>query len=153
MPLIRYSQYIYFPDGSPAADTAFPVKLLGGNILVPVFTGKAGTTPRNNPVTTDNEGLLTFFAAPGAYYVDVAGTIFHLMVDETEEDDAWPGTFIHLQFSPASVWTIEHHFGIEPDVTVLVAAAAIAGDVAHPDTETTTVTFESPTTGTALLRR
>lgn len=153
MPLIKYSQYIYFPDGSPAADTAFPVHLVGGNVLVPTFTSKAGTTPLNNPVTTDNEGLLTFFAAPGAYCVDVGGIIFHLMVDETEEDDAWPGTFIHTQTSAATVWTVAHHFGVEPEVTVLVAAAATAGEVSHPDSETTTITFGAPTTGTALLRR
>lgn len=153
MPLIKYFQYLTLPDGSPAADMDFPVQLLGGNVLVPVFTSKAGTTPLSNPVTTDGDGLLEFFAAPGAFYTDIGGIQFHYLVDETEGDDAWPGTFIHTQTTPATVWTIEHHFGVEPEVTVLVAAAATVGEVSHPDSETTTITFGTPTTGTALLRR
>lgn len=153
MPLIKYSQYLTYPDGTPAAETAFPVMLLGGNILVPVFSDKAGTVPLANPVATDTNGLLTFYAAPGAFVTDIAGTLFQYPVDDAEEDPAWPGTFVHTQASAASVWTIEHHFGVHPHVTVLVSAAVTQGDVTHPDDETTVITFGAPVTGTALLRR
>jgi hypothetical protein len=153
MPLIKYAQYLTYPDGNPVDTMPYPVQLLGGNILVPTFADKAGTTPLANPVLTDTDGLLTFYAAPGSFFTDVSGTLFHYLVDDTEPDDAWPGTFVHAQASPASVWTIEHHFGVEPEVTVLVAAQASEGDVTHPDDETTIITFGSPVSGTALLRR
>lgn len=153
MPLIKYGQFLTFPDGSPAAETSFPVMLLGGNVLVPVFADKAGTTPLANPVMTDTDGLLTFYAAPGCFATDVAGTFFHYLVDELEPDDAWPGTFIHEQTSPASVWTVEHHLGVEPSVQVVVLGAATEAEVSHTDEETTVITFGAPTSGTAYLRR
>lgn len=153
MALIKYGQYLTYPDGNPAAEASFPVMLLGGNVLIPVFSDKAGTTPLDNPVLTDVDGLLTFYAAPGAFVTDIAGTLFHYPVDAAESDDAWPGTFVHEQVSAASTWTVEHHFGVEPSVAVLVDGQASEGDVSHPDAETTTISFGTPTTGTAHLRR
>lgn len=153
MPLIKYGQYLTYPDGNPAAEASFPVMLTGGNVLIPVFADKVGTTPLDNPVLTDTDGLLTFYAAPGAFFTDIAGTLFHYPVDAAEEDDAWPGTFVHEQVSAASTWTVEHHFGVEPSVAVLVDGQASEGDVSHPDAETTTISFGNPTTGTAHLRR
>jgi hypothetical protein len=152
MPLIKYGQYLTYPDGSPVSEQSYPVRLAGGNVLVPVFADKAGT-PLENPVLTDGDGLLTFHAAPGHYVTDVAGTLFHHAVDDAEQDDAWPDTFVHAQVSAASVWTVNHRFGIEPDVTVLIAGQQSAGTVTHPTTEQTVITFGSPVSGTALLRR
>ena len=152
MPLIKYMQFLTFPDGNPVDTLPYPVMRLGGNALTPTFTDKAGTTPLANPVTTNAVGLLTFYAAPGAYVTDVSGHLFHYAVDDDETDVAWPGVFIYTQASPASVWTIEHHFGVEPSATVLVSAQDSQGDVSHPDSETTTITFGAPVTGTAYLR-
>ena len=153
MPLIQYGQYLTYPDGSPAAEASFPVMLLGGNVLVPTFSDKAGTIPLANPVLTDTDGLLTFYAAPGAYLTDVAGTLFHYLVDVTEPDDAWPGTFVHEQLFLATVWTVEHHFGVEPSAEILIDGAHVEATVAHPNSETTTLTFSSPQSGTAYFRR
>lgn len=153
MPLIHYSQYLAYADGTPAANALFPVKLLGGNVLVPLFSDKAGTTPLANPAMTDVDGLLTFFAAPGEYATDISGNVFHYDVDPTEPDDAWPGTFVHDQDVAAAVWTIAHHFGAPPAVTVLVAGQVAEADVTHLDPEHTTITFGAPTAGVALLRR
>ncbi len=152
MPLIKYGQYLTYPDGSPAADASFPVQLLGGNVLIPTFTSKAGTTPLTNPVLTDGDGLLTFYAAPGAFFTDIAGTLFFYPVDATEADDAWPGTFIHEQTSASSTWTVNHHFGVEPSVTVLVSGQVADADVTHTNSETTVITFGAPTSGVAYLR-
>jgi hypothetical protein len=152
MPLIKYTQFLTFPDGNPVDTMPYPVMRLGGNVLTPTYVDKAGTTPLVNPVLTDSDGMLTFYAAPGAYVTDVSGRLFQYVVDDDETDAAWPGTFIHTQASPATVWTIGHHFGIEPTVTVLVDAQDSQGDVSHPDDETTTITFGAPITGTAYLR-
>lgn len=153
MALIKYFQFLFFPDGTPVSELPYPVMLLGGNVDVPTFADKAGTTPLANPVLTDPGGLLTFYAAPGAYATDVSGRLFHYAVDATEPDDAWPGTFVHTQASPAAIWTVQHHFGIEPRVDVVVAGAAVEAEVSHTDDETTVITFGAPTTGTAYLRR
>ncbi|MGW8357396.1 hypothetical protein [Streptomyces wedmorensis] len=153
MPLIHYGQYLTYADGTPAADITVPVRLLGGNVLVPLFSNKAGTTPLANPVMTDVDGLATFFAAPGEYFTDISGNVFHYDVDPGEPDEAWPGTYVHDQGVAASVWTVDHHFGAPPAVTVLVAGQVAEADVLHPDSETTTITFGAPTVGVALLRR
>jgi hypothetical protein len=153
MPLIKYSQYLTYPDGSPAAEADFPVQLLGGNVLVPTFTSKAGTTPLANPVMTDVDGLLSFYAAPGAFYTDIAGTVFLYPVDGAETDDAWPGTFIHVQSSSSSTWTVNHHFGVEPHVEVVLSGTVANATVSHPSAEQTVITFGASTTGTAYLRR
>jgi len=153
MPLILYSQYIAYPDGSPASEIEIPVLLLGGNQLIPLFSNKAGTTPVANPVTTDVDGLISAYAAPGALTAELAGTFFHFPVDSTETDPAWPGTFIHTQVSAATVWTVAHHFGVEPSVTVLVDDDAVEAAVSHTDDETLTITFGASTTGVAYLRR
>lgn len=153
MPLIKYGKYLTYADGSPAAGIVVPVQLLGGNVLVPLFSNKAGTTPKPNPVMTDGDGLAEFYAAPGEYFTDISGNVFHYDVDPTETDDAWPGTFVHDQAVAATVWTVAHHFGAPPQVTVLVAGQVAEADVFHPDPETTTITFGTPTVGVALLRR
>lgn len=153
MPLILYSQYITYPDGSPAAEVDVPVWLLGGNQLVPVFSDKAGTTSVANPVTTDVDGLISVYAAPGALTAELAGQLFHFLVDATETDPAWPGTFIHTQASAATVWTVEHHFGVRPTVQVVTAENAVETEVSHGDSETTVITFGAPATGVAYLRR
>lgn len=152
MPLIHYRQFLTYPDGNPAANTTFPVWNLGGNVLIPLFSDKLAT-PLANPLMTDAEGLLEFFAPPGSYTVNVAGAIVHALVALTELDDAWPGTFVHTQALAAAVWTVDHHFGIEPSVNVVTGGNVVEADIAHPTTAQTVITFSSPQSGTAHLRR
>lgn len=153
MPLIRYTQYITYPDGNPASDVPVALWLLGGNVPVPVFSDKAGTVPVTNPVMTDVDGMVSVYAAPGPLTAELAGQLFPFLVDATETDAAWPGTFVHEQQTPATVWTVAHHFGIEPDVTILQAGARVEATVDHVDSATVTLTFSSPQAGTAFLRR
>lgn len=153
MPLIKYFQYLTYPGGDPAADESFPVQLTGGNVLVPTFTTKAGTTALTNPVLTDNNGLLTFYAAPGDYFTDISGTLFQYLVDPTETDEAWPGTFVHVQSASSATWTVNHHLGVQPQVVVLVSGIAVEAGVSHTNDETTVITFGASTSGTAYLRR
>lgn len=153
MPLIEYGQYLTYADGAPVAEVPVSVQLLGGNVLVPLFSDKAGTSPLANPVMTDLNGYATFFAAPGSYSTEISGAAFHYGVAPAEPDDAWPGVFVHDQDVPATVWTVGHHFGCSPAVTVLIGGQVAEAAVDHPDAETTTITFSTPVTGTAHLRR
>ena len=153
MPLIRHSQYVFYPGGGPASGILLGVNLRGGNQLVPLFSNKAGTTPQANPVTTGPYGEVDFYAAPGDYVVWLAGESFPVPVDASETDESWPDTFVHTQATPATSWTIGHHFGVRPSVTILVEDRVTEADVTHTDDETAVVTFGAPTGGVALLRR
>lgn len=151
--LVLYSAFLSFPGGSPAANFSVPVWNHASNQPALLFTDQTGTTEADNPVITDGDGRVMFWSAPGDYEALLAGDRFHVPVDDAFTDPTWPGLWVHEQTTPASVWTVEHHFGVRPDVTVLIDGQASESDVSHPDDETTTISFGSPTTGTAHLRR
>lgn len=153
MPLIRYFQYITYPDGTPAGNVVLPVWLLGGNQPVALFADKAATLPLANPVTTAADGLVDVYAAPGPLTMELAGQVFPLLVHPSEPDEAWPNLFVHDQAVGTAVWNVAHFLGVEPSVTVLAGGQVVEGDVTHPDSNTTVITFGSPVAGTAFLRR
>jgi hypothetical protein len=151
--IVLYSRYLFFPGGNPAANFQVPIWHHASNQEALLFTDATGETPADNPVTTDSEGLASFYAPPGNYSAVLAGEQFHIPVDESVSTPVWPGLWIHTQVSSASVWAVAHHFGVTPQVDVLVSGQVVDADVAHPDNEHTTITFGSPTTGVAHLRR
>jgi hypothetical protein len=83
----------------------------------------------------------------------LAGTAWLLVVDDAETDEAWPGTFTHVQETPATVWTVDHYFGLHPDVRVISGGQPVEAEVTHSTTETTVITFGAPVAGIAHLRR
>jgi hypothetical protein len=151
--IVLYSQYLFFPGGNPAADFQVQIWHHASNQLALLFTDGTGTVPAANPVTTDVDGLASFYAPPGDYSAILAGNMFHIPVDASVVTPVWPGLWVHTQASPSSVWTIAHHFGVKPQVNILVADQFAEADVAHPDNETTTITFGAPISGIAHLRR
>jgi len=153
MPLIHYTQYVYYPGGGPAADVELTVYIAGGNVAVPLRADKAGTTPLANPVTTDGDGLVSFYAPPGDYTVWLAGTVSFMLPDATETDSAWPGLFVHEQSTPATVWTVNHFFGVQPAVSLMVGGQEAEASVSHPSATQTVITFSQAVSGTAHLRR
>jgi hypothetical protein len=153
MPLIHYATYIYFAGGNPAASTPCPVYLAGGNQLVPLRADKAGTVPLAQPPVTDGDGLLVFYAPPGDYTTWISGTPVLLTVDPLETDEAWPNTFVHMQTVAATTWTIDHWFGIKPQVMIDVGNSQVEAEVDHPSLTQTTLTFSSAQSGAAYLRR
>lgn len=153
MPLIKYASYIYLPGGNPAANLSVPVYLAGGNQLVPLRADKPGTMPLANPPTTDADGLLTFYAPPGDYTTWLAGAPILLSVADDETDEAWPNTLVHMQTVAATVWTVDHYFGIKPSVFVDVGNSQVEAEVSHPSLTQTVLTFSSAQSGAAYLRR
>ena len=153
MPLIKYRQYIFNPGGDYAEGVEVMVHLCGGNVAVPLRADKSGTQPLPNPATTGEEGLLEFHAAPGHYGVWYGGTFWPLLVAEEETDPVTPDLFVHTQVTPATVWTVDHWFGTQPDVTVLVDGQPLDASITHPSATQTVITFAAPFTGVAHLRR
>jgi hypothetical protein len=59
-----------------------------------------------------------------------------------------------VQTVAASTWTIVHGLSSFPGVETLdTLSQLIEGDVQHVDDDSLTITFGSPTAGTAFLRR
>lgn len=151
--LVLYTVSPLFPGGDPATEYPVSVILRGGNQLALLFTDQTGSTPAPNPITTDEFGVATFYAAPGDYAIPLAGADFGAHVDPSFTDPVWPGLWVHTQSTPATAWEIAHHFGVRPHVDVIVSGEAAEAAVAHPDNEHTTITFGAPTAGAAHLRR
>ena len=148
-----YSQYLFFPGGNPASNFDVPIWYHASNQLARLFTDATGNTPADNPATTDVDGKVSFYAPPGDYAALIAGEAFHVPVDASETEPVYPGLWTHTQASAAQVWSVAHHFGVQPSVDILVADQVAEADVSHPDDEHTTITFGAPTAGLAHLRR
>ena len=151
--LALYTVSPLFPGGDPAAEYPVSVIIRGGNQLALLFTDQTGATAVPNPVTTDEFGVASFYAAPGDYVVHLAGADFGVNVDSSFTDPVWPGLWVHTQLTPAAAWSVAHHFGVRPQVDVVISGESAEAAVAHPDSENTTITFGAPTAGVAHLRR
>lgn len=154
VPLALYSHYVFLPQGNPAAEYPVSIVLAGGNQTPPLFADKEGTTPLALPVRTDQDGQLSFYAAPGSFQGSFAGETFIISVDESETDPVWPDVYVHVQEQPSTTWVVRHHLGIEPAVRVIVDGTVTdTTETRHDDKGTTTLTFAQPVSGTAQFRR
>lgn len=155
MALAPYAEKYWYPDGSPAAGNLAYVYPRNAQVLEPLFTDATGTVPVPNPATIPPDGVLSFFAENGDYWVHVLGQSFYVIIDlDPNLTHVWPSTFRWVQSAPLTVWTIAHGLNSKPGVTVLDAADQItAGDVQYQDFDNLTITFSSPVTGVAYLRR
>lgn len=60
--------------------------------------------------------------------------------------------YVHDQFTPATVWTIQHNLGKKPSVTVIdTAKTVVEGVVDYINDNTLTITFNYPFSGYATL--
>lgn len=153
MALVLYSSPLFFPSGNPAANVLLPVRPRASNQLALLFTNASGLSPASNPVLTDASGYMTFWAAPGDYVAWLAGSLFPIEVDDSFTDPVWADLWIHAQSTPATEWTVDHHFGVRPQVEVLIGTQQTSVDIMHVSSETTLITFGDPVTGSAYLRR
>lgn len=144
---------MFYPAGGFAQNVVVDVTLFGSNMAPALFTDPAGTVPKPDPVTTDANGLLSFYASPGVYRVEYAGEQFFVDLDPAEPSEVVAGQTTHVQSSPATVWTVAHHFGTEPSVDVRTDQATAEPVVEYLGKDSLTITFNVPATGTATLRR
>ena len=153
MALVLYSSMLFFPGGNPAIGASIDISLDASNQPPYLYLDAAGTLPAPNPMIADGTGTITFYAAPSFYLAEIAGTFSRIPVDPTHLNPVWPNLYVHTQAVASNVWTIDHFFGTNPDVTILGLTAQVETDVNHPSPTQTVITFSSPQTGVANLRK
>lgn len=155
MPLAPYTETYWYPDETFAVGVEYHVFPRFSNIHAPLFQDQAGTIPLPNPGTTAAGGVISFFVDNGDYWLRIGDETFYVIVDlDPNLTHVWPSTFRWPQAAPALVWTIMHGLGSFPAVSVLsLANEELFGQVDYQDADNLTITFSTPTTGVAYLRR
>jgi hypothetical protein len=104
---------------------------------------------------TDGTGFITFFCQDGDYWLYINGQSFELIIDlDPNLTHVWPASTSWPQTVPAAVWVINHGLNTFPDVSIKDPLnQEMFGQVDHIDDQNLTITFGSPVTGTAYLRR
>lgn len=86
MALQLYSARYWLPNGNLSANRPANVFPELSNVHASLFADQAGTIPLPNPLSTDGGGLLTFWAAPGNYWVYIDSETFAVSVGITNEE-------------------------------------------------------------------
>lgn len=155
MTLALYSDNYWYPDGTFAVGVRYDVFPRLSNVHAPLFQDALGTIPLPNPGLSGAGGLITFYVDNGDYWIHISGVTFEITVDlDADAVNVWPFTFRHVQAAPAAVWSITHGLNTFPNVDVVdTANAELLGQVDYVDANSLTITFSSPQTGIAFLRR
>jgi hypothetical protein len=149
-----YSDRFWYPDGSVAGVVPGRVFTRAGTGLAVLWQDAAETIPQSNPALTDTSGFLSFYAAPGDYWVHIGGQCFPMSLDSDGTiPDVWHETYAHTQSVPAADWIISHSMNSEPDVSVIIGGQSVPADVTFTDLNSLVIHFSSPQTGRAFLRR
>lgn len=148
-----YSVMMFFPGGGPASGASVPVTMNGSNVPPLIYQDSAGTLPAANPMVADAMGNISFYAAPGLYMAFLSGARFRVDPDPSWPNPVIPNLYLHTEPAPALVWTIDHHFGTSPSVLLDVGGAQVEALVEFPTPLQARVTFSSPQSGTAYVRR
>lgn len=155
MPLAPYTESYWYPDETFAAGVRYDVFPRFSNVHADLFADQAGTTPLPNPGVTDGAGVISFFVENGDYWLRIGGQAFYVIVDlDPNLTHVWPSTFRWTQTVPATVWVIAHGQDSFPAVSVIDPLnTELFGQVDYVDADNLTITFSTPQTGTAFLRR
>ncbi|MEU7074732.1 hypothetical protein AB0B30_32505 [Streptomyces narbonensis] len=155
MPLAPYRERYWYPDETIAAGQLLHIFPRLSNVHAALYADQAGTIPLPNPLPTDGTGFVDLWVENGDYWGYINGQAFYLIIDlDPNLTHVWPSTFRWEQAAPATVWVIAHGLASFPSVSVISPAnEQLFGDVAYIDDDNLTITFGSPVTGTAFLRR
>lgn len=148
-----YRAMIFFPGGNPAAGASINVSSDGSNVAPLLYLDSAGTLVSPNPIIADGMGTITFYASPGFYLAWISGAAYRIRVDPAWPDPVYADVFIHEQTVASATWTVDHHFGTDPSVTIITGGTQVESQITHPSVTQTVITLSAPLTGTAYLRR
>lgn len=138
---------VVYSDGTIARARPINVYVSGTNTLASLWRDLAGLQVETNPVYTDAQGNLRFFANAGAYDLEAQG--FRVTITLIDESSVG-GAMEWNQTSPSAQWTIPHTLGRVPAVEVYVGGKLVGVDV-DADASNVIVTFPSPQSGVAVL--
>jgi hypothetical protein len=138
---------ILFSDGTIARSKTVKVYVTGTSTLAALYADIGGTIPLPNPVTTDSQGNLRFFAGPGTYDLELNN--FRVTVTLADAAGAGAG-FDYTQSSPSAQWVVPHAMGRIPAVDVYIGGKLVGVDVDASITQVV-ITFPSAQTGVAVL--
>lgn len=58
---------------------------------------------------------------------------------------------VHVQSNPSHIWLVNHSFGREPNVVVVIDSQSVIADITYPDLTTVMVSFGEVQTGKVVL--
>lgn len=129
-------------------------------VSFPGTQGPAGPGIENGSGPPD-EGI----GALGSFYIDTTNLVIYgpktlngwgsgttMVGPQGPQGDPAIGTYIHVQGTASSTWTINHNLGFFPNIEVVDSAGtAVIGNYQFIDLDTLIVTFRDPFAGKAYL--
>lgn len=158
---------VIYDDGTLARNVALMVVSVGTSTPIPLYSNINGSVALANPVSTDGDGNLFFYAEQGQYELLYGGArvpIANNPIGATgpKGDKGDPGetgpaggaasTYVHDQGTPSALWTIAHGLGYFPNVTIVDSGGTqVVPDVIYPDMNTVEIAFSAAFGGKAYL--
>lgn len=86
MPIRQFTRQFWFPSGVLAANLPARIFPLNSNAVATLYTDGTGTVQLTNPVTTDVNGTVTFWAEEGEYWIHIDDEVFRFSVGSPDAD-------------------------------------------------------------------
>jgi hypothetical protein len=140
-----------YTTGGPIANQLVSVRLRGSLQLAELFSDETEVAGAANPVMTDADGVLVFFAAAGYYDLVFHDVEVPIVVGSPGGGEARAKT--HIQSVAVTPWVITHGLSFQPAGVQIIESTGdpIVGAVDYPSPGLVRITFDAPTSGVAYL--
>ncbi len=115
--LVHYGpEQWWYPSGRVAAGVRVTVVTMPAEQLAALYD--VDSLPMANPVMTDAEGELEFWAPAGDYALRANGVSIPLVLEGGALDTDAVKTYVHSQPTPSQTWVVTHNLNTYPEVLV-----------------------------------